>query len=119
MAEGNGTTENIGTHEPSSSSSLPKAENSLNVAKDRNGEDNSKTEEKPNTVPFHRLFSFADSTDILLMVVGTVGAVGNGVGMPLMTIFFGQLIDSFGQNVQTNIVHVISKVYHIKPITFR
>ncbi|KAI4383199.1 hypothetical protein MLD38_009066 [Melastoma candidum] len=94
MAQENGVAGNVGTNHPSTS----------------NGTDDRSGEEKPGSVPFHKLFSFADSTDVLLMVIGTVGAVGNGLGMPLMTILFGQLIDSFGQNSQTDVVQVISKV---------
>ncbi|CAN1292999.1 ABC transporter B family member 11 [Linum perenne] len=63
------------------------------------------------TVPFTKLFSFADSKDVLLMIVGTVGAIGNGMAMPIMTIIMGQTINSFGQNQGSNdLVHAISKV---------
>ncbi|XP_065637443.1 ABC transporter B family member 4-like isoform X2 [Quercus suber] len=46
------------------------------------------------------------------MIVGTVGAIANGLGMPLMTILFGQMINSFGNNQSNNtdIVSIISKV---------
>ncbi|KAE9618861.1 putative xenobiotic-transporting ATPase [Lupinus albus] len=71
----------------------------------------SKQKEKPETVPFHRLFSFADSTDILLMTVGTIGAIGNGLGLPLMTLLFGQMIDTFGSIQRTDhVVEEVSKV---------
>ena len=71
----------------------------------------SKEEGKPSTVPFHKLFFFADSLDVLLMIIGTIGAVGNGVCMPLMTILFGDLINSFGQNQNNNdVVDAVSKV---------
>ena len=75
---------------------------------DRRGSSESETTK---TVPFLKLFSFADSDDIVLMVVGSIGAIGNGVCLPLMTILFGDLINSFGQN-QTNsqVVRVVSKV---------
>ncbi|CAL0300187.1 unnamed protein product [Lupinus luteus] len=77
---------------------------------DTDGE-KSKQKEKPETVPFHRLFSFADSTDILLMTVGTIGAIGNGLGLPLMTLLFGQMIDTFGSNQRTDhVVEEVSKV---------
>ncbi|XP_037496302.1 ABC transporter B family member 11 isoform X2 [Jatropha curcas] len=66
---------------------------------------------KVETVPFLKLFSFADSVDILLMIVGTIGAVGNGVSTPLMTLLLGQMIDSFGKNQTGNeTVHIVSKV---------
>ncbi|XP_075641814.1 ABC transporter B family member 21-like [Castanea sativa] len=69
-------------------------------------------EEKTQTVPLLKLFSFADSTDVALMIVGTVGAIANGLGMPLMTILFGEMINSFGNNQSSNtdIVSIISKV---------
>ncbi|KAK9983465.1 hypothetical protein SO802_032990 [Lithocarpus litseifolius] len=73
---------------------------------------NNDGEEKIQTVPLLKLFSFADSTDVALMIVGTVGAIGSGLGMPLMTILFGQMINSFGNNQSNNtdIVGIISKV---------
>ncbi|KAG5044166.1 hypothetical protein AAZX31_03G204200 [Glycine max] len=67
--------------------------------------------EKVETVPYHKLFLFADSTDIILVVVGTIGAIGNGLGMPLMTLLFGELIDSFGNNqFGSDVVKQVSKV---------
>ncbi|CAI9781044.1 unnamed protein product [Fraxinus pennsylvanica] len=63
-----------------------------------------------NSIPFYKLFTFADSKDKILMIVGTIGAIGNGLCLPLMTILFGELIDSFGQTQTANIVSVVSKV---------
>lgn len=82
------------------------------------GEENKKKkedeEEKAKSVPFLKLFSFADSYDYLLMFVGSIGGIGNGVGMPLMTVLFGQLINSFGSNQGThNVVSAVSKVKQI------
>ncbi|KAF2325016.1 hypothetical protein GH714_022250 [Hevea brasiliensis] len=70
----------------------------------------SKGDEKTNSVPFHKLFSFADSLDILLMIVGTIGAIGNGICLPLMTVFLGDTINAFGENQNKDVVHVVSKV---------
>ncbi|XP_047308241.1 ABC transporter B family member 4-like [Impatiens glandulifera] len=69
-------------------------------------------EEKVKTVPFSKLFSFADKMDLWLMIIGTIGAVGNGISMPLMTVLFGQLINSFGQTKDdtNDVVRVVSKV---------
>ncbi|KAL8224785.1 hypothetical protein R6Q57_017342 [Mikania cordata] len=71
-----------------------------------------KEKESINTVPFYKLFAFADFTDYVLMIAGTVGAIGNGVCMPLMTILFGDLLNSFGQNQNNDddVVRVVSKV---------
>ncbi|KAL2236604.1 UNVERIFIED_CONTAM: ABC transporter B family member 11 [Sesamum indicum] len=75
-------------------------------------DDSHKAEEKQatNTVPFYKLFTFADSMDKILMIVGSIGGIGNGLCLPLMTILFGELIDSFGQNQSKDVVSVVSKV---------
>lgn len=63
------------------------------------------------TVPFYKLFSFADSLDYFLMIVGTVSAVANGVSTPLMTIIIGDAVDAFGGNANNKqVVHQVSKV---------
>lgn len=73
--------------------------------------DNKGQAEKANTVPFLKLFSFADSTDILLMIVGTIAAIGNGVSMPLMSLLMGEMVNSFGSNQSDDeIVKTVSKV---------
>lgn len=80
---------------------------------DKDNEKDNKKEEKANdVVPFHKLFAFADSLDILLMIVGTVGSLGNGISMPLMTILFGDLINAFGQNTTDThaLVEKVNKV---------
>ncbi|XP_023732609.1 ABC transporter B family member 21 [Lactuca sativa] len=62
-------------------------------------------------VPYHKLFAFADYTDYVLMVVGTITAIGGGINMPLQTLLFGELIDTFGGTTDKNaIVHEVSKV---------
>ena len=63
------------------------------------------------TVPYYKLFSFADSLDYLLMSVGTISAIGNGVCMPLMTIIFGEVVNSFGGTENNKeVVDAVSKV---------
>ena len=67
-----------------------------------------------NVVPYYKLFSFADSIDLALMIVGTVAAIANGLAPPLGTINFGTLMNSFGQNTDPHIVvHEVSKVNRI------
>ncbi|KAE9618858.1 putative xenobiotic-transporting ATPase [Lupinus albus] len=91
-----------------SDNGLDEATTSNNPPSENTHDEKSKQKEKPETVPFHRLFSFADSTDILLMTVGTIGAIGNGLGLPLMTLLFGQMIDTFGSIQRTD--HVVGEV---------
>ncbi|KMS96030.1 hypothetical protein BVRB_002890 [Beta vulgaris subsp. vulgaris] len=64
-----------------------------------------------NKVAFYKLFSFADSTDKALMIIGSIGAIANGVAMPLMAILLGDLVNAFGQNPNTNqVVDAVSQV---------
>lgn len=77
-------------------------------------------DESTNTVSFYKLFSFSDSTDYLLMLVGTISAVGNGLSLPLMTIIFGTLVDSFGDSGNNKqVLPKVSKVcsYQINIVT--
>jgi len=90
------------SHEPSTSKSPKEGEETKKEEK---------SEEKANTVPFYKLFAFADSSDVLLMICGSIGAIGNGMSLPVMTLLFGDLIDSFGKNQNNkDIVDVVSKV---------
>ncbi|KAF8401217.1 hypothetical protein HHK36_012146 [Tetracentron sinense] len=81
-------------------------------ASDERDSDNSKVEEESTrTVPYYKLFSFADTTDYVLMFVGTINAIGNGFCMPLMTVLLGELINAFGKTTNTkDVVHEVSKV---------
>lgn len=95
------------SHEPSTSKSPKEGEGEEEKTKKE------KSDENPKTVPFYKLFAFADSIDVFLMICGSIGAIGNGVCLPLMTLLFGDLIDSFGQNQNNkDIVDVVSKVTH-------
>jgi len=74
-------------------------------------EGRNKHKQKAETVPFHKLFAFADSTDNLLMVVGSIGAIGNGVALPLLALLLGQIIDNFGgSKPNSNVLQDVSKV---------
>ncbi|ESQ39344.1 hypothetical protein EUTSA_v10001285mg [Eutrema salsugineum] len=74
-------------------------------------EKNDEDHEKTKTVPFYKLFAFADSLDFLLMILGTLGSIGNGLGFPIMTVLFGDLVDAFGQNqANSNVTDKVSKV---------
>ncbi|KAG8443724.1 hypothetical protein GDO86_009046 [Hymenochirus boettgeri] len=53
-----------------------------------------KKKEKKKAVGIIHIFRFADRLDILLMVIGLMGAIGNGICLPLMNLVFGDLTDS-------------------------
>ncbi|KAL9318790.1 hypothetical protein ACSQ67_015307 [Phaseolus vulgaris] len=70
-----------------------------------------KQKEKAETVPFHKLFAFADSTDILFMGAGSIGAIGNGVALPLMALLIGQIIDDFSATKpNSNVLQDVSQM---------
>ncbi|KAJ8632462.1 hypothetical protein MRB53_025798 [Persea americana] len=112
MADEIGLHENISSNQAASTSNSMMITN-INSGKTHNQQDSEKSkgeDDSKNTVPFYKLFSFADSIEVILIIVGTVAAAANGVAMPLMTILFGQLMDSFGQTPDPHeIVDKISK----------
>ncbi|KAF9669200.1 hypothetical protein SADUNF_Sadunf14G0083100 [Salix dunnii] len=112
MAVENGRNGGKDMDEASTSKSHEGEEKSSGGRGDQQKPGKSKGDEETKTVPFIKLFSFADSTDILLMILGTIGAVGNGASFPIMSIFFGDLTNSFGQNQNSKevLVDLISKV---------
>ncbi|GLJ08654.1 hypothetical protein SUGI_0093070 [Cryptomeria japonica] len=71
-----------------------------------------KKEDSNKVVPFHKLFVTADSLDIMLMCIGSLGSMGTGVCLPIMTLLFGNLIDAFGSNKANidKVVHEVSKI---------
>ncbi|PIN18761.1 Multidrug/pheromone exporter, ABC superfamily [Handroanthus impetiginosus] len=68
-----------------------------------------KENEPEKKVPFRKLFSFADYYDKVLMTIGTIAAIGNGLSQPLMSLVFGDLVDAFGK-AQNDPLSVVSKV---------
>lgn len=65
------------------------------------------------TVPFYKLFAFADSNDLVLMIIGTIGAIGNGLSIPIMTVLFGELTDSFGENqTSKDVLRIVARVIY-------
>ncbi|XP_043709889.1 ABC transporter B family member 21-like [Telopea speciosissima] len=115
MAEENGLDRDIITNEASASTSnavaTQRKENQGKTDAEQTSEKSKGGEENNQTVPYGKLFSFADSKDIILMVVGTIGAIANGTAMPLMTVLFGELINSFGETNNTkSVVNAVSKV---------
>ncbi|TYH58507.1 hypothetical protein ES332_D08G159100v1 [Gossypium tomentosum] len=110
MDSENGFSDPTDLHE-ASTSKIQEEPNKVSGSNGDNLESKKVDDEKTNTVPFYKLFAFADSRDTLLMIVGTIGAVGNGICMPLMTILFGDLIDAFGENQNDDrVVDVVSRV---------
>ncbi|XP_015946102.1 ABC transporter B family member 19 [Arachis duranensis] len=53
---------------------------------------------KEQSLPFFKLFSFADKYDYMLMISGTIGAIVHGSSMPVFFLLFGQMVNGFGKN---------------------
>jgi ATP-binding cassette, subfamily B (MDR/TAP), member 1 len=63
--------------------------------KDKNGKDTADAAEKPPSVPFFKLFRFTTPVEKLMMAFGCLCAVAHGAMLPLWTIVFGSVINSF------------------------
>ncbi|EFH44464.1 hypothetical protein ARALYDRAFT_355242 [Arabidopsis lyrata subsp. lyrata] len=77
-------------------------------------EKSKKSRVKDEKVSFYKLFSFADRNDVVLMTVGTISAVANGLTQPLLTLLFGQLINAFGSS---EIFQEVSKINEFESLT--
>ncbi|KAF3595455.1 hypothetical protein DY000_02025488 [Brassica cretica] len=66
---------------------------------------------KEESVPFFKLFSFADKFDYLLMITGTLGAIVHGSSMPVFFLLFGEMVNGFGKNQMDlhQMTHEVSK----------
>ena len=84
------------------------------AAAGRDGEEERKKKEEGaehgKRVSFTGLFRYADATDLLLMLVGMVAALANGLSQPRMTVIFGDLIDAFGGSTTGDVLQRVNKV---------
>ncbi|KAK0606238.1 hypothetical protein LWI29_035500 [Acer saccharum] len=79
-----------------------------NQEAEQNGEENNKDDQNQK-VSFYKLFTFADRLDVVMMIVGTLSAIMGGLAQPLMSVIFGEIVDSFGTATADNVVSVVSK----------
>ncbi|XP_011096469.1 ABC transporter B family member 9-like [Sesamum indicum] len=56
------------------------------------------------------LFLYADRRDVVLMIIGSIGAIANGASQPISTLAFSQLVNSLGNPSRTQLLHQVSKV---------
>ncbi|KAM4688617.1 ATP-binding cassette sub-family B member 5-like [Discoglossus pictus] len=61
----------------------------------KDGNEENEKKEKTKAVGPIRIFRFADGLDMFFMIIGSLGAVGNGLCIPLMYLVFGDMADSF------------------------
>lgn len=63
---------------------------------------------------FGSIFMHADKADILLMTLGLLGSIGDGVSMPIAFIVINKLMNNIGGNDNSNthnFTHHINEVY--------
>lgn len=46
-------------------------------------------------VPYKELYRYATTPDKVLIIVGIISSLGNGVTMPLFSVIFGGMTDAF------------------------
>ena len=62
-------------------------------SKAASGQVDIKETKKVEAASFFELFHEADTMDVALMVVGTIGAAGTGASLPAFCILFGEMLD--------------------------
>ncbi|GBG64162.1 hypothetical protein CBR_g40861 [Chara braunii] len=70
-----------------------------NGGSESKGDESGNKKKAPEALPgvsYLSLYRFADSVDALLILLGTLGAVGTGAGFPVFFIFFGKMVDKLG-----------------------
>ncbi|EGR27069.1 hypothetical protein IMG5_202500 [Ichthyophthirius multifiliis] len=59
-------------------------------------------DEKENDISFFNLFRYANKQDKILIIIGCIASAANGILMPLFSIIFGEMTDSFSPNSSPN-----------------
>ncbi|KAJ8768706.1 hypothetical protein K2173_023610 [Erythroxylum novogranatense] len=81
-------------------------------------------EKKQQTLPFHKLLSYADAMDWTLMALGTLGSMVHGMAQPVGYMLLGKALDAFGNNINDSkamskaIFQVVPYVWYMAAATF-
>ena len=73
--------------------SKKETENELNAGNDENS---------TKSISFIQLFRFAETKDVILIIIGIISAIAGGCSMPVMIILFGKLADAFVSQAQND-----------------
>ncbi|KAM3614454.1 uncharacterized protein V6R79_014590 [Siganus canaliculatus] len=90
-----------------------KQEQNGNMVLSEDIQSDKKKKEKPPKMPMVgpiAVFRFADKVDVLLICIGTVMAMVNGVVLPLMCIVFGDMTDSFVTSARMQRMHARNNI---------
>uniref|UniRef100_A0A453NBB6 ABC transmembrane type-1 domain-containing protein n=1 Tax=Aegilops tauschii subsp. strangulata TaxID=200361 RepID=A0A453NBB6_AEGTS len=69
-----------------------------------------RTDDQPEKVSLLGMLRYADRLDMLLMVIGSLGAVGNGASGSLLLVLYGDAINSFGESTTSTVLPAVTKV---------
>ncbi|KAK2972823.1 hypothetical protein RJ640_028351 [Escallonia rubra] len=74
--------------------------------------EDTKKEIAAETLPFHKLLSYADALDWTLMILGTLGSIVHGFAQPVTYLLLGKALDAFGRNINDSdaMVTALNKV---------
>jgi hypothetical protein len=65
------------------------------------------------TVPYYKLYQYADKVDVVLMLVGTLAAVANGLIIPAMLLIQSKVLNSFGTLEGSDPTALYRKISHV------
>ncbi|CAM6007218.1 unnamed protein product [Sphagnum balticum] len=65
------------------------------------------------TVPYYKLYQYADKVDVVLMLVGTLAAVANGLIIPAMLLIQCKVLNSFGTLEGSDSTALYRKTSHV------
>ncbi|KAA8533502.1 hypothetical protein F0562_031064 [Nyssa sinensis] len=76
------------------------------------------------TLPFHKLLSYADALDWTLMALGTLGSIVHGLAQPVGYLLLGKALNAFGNNIHNTdamvkaLLKVVPYVWYMAIATF-
>ncbi|VAI55324.1 unnamed protein product [Triticum turgidum subsp. durum] len=76
----------------------------------RHGGEQRKDDQPEKKVSLLGMLRYADRLDMLLMVIGSLGAMGNGASGSLLLVLYGDVINSFGESTTSTVLPAVTKV---------
>uniref|UniRef100_F6H7B1 ABC transporter B family member 19 n=1 Tax=Vitis vinifera TaxID=29760 RepID=F6H7B1_VITVI len=72
----------------------------MDVKKKKKTEGDGDTAMGEEALPFHKLLSYADGLDWVLMALGTLGSIVHGLAQPVGYLLLGKALDAYGTNIK-------------------
>ncbi|XP_006846532.2 ABC transporter B family member 19 [Amborella trichopoda] len=104
------------------------SEKEKQIAYTKNQEEEEEKKEKSKShertsLPFYKLLSYADMGDVMLMAMGTVGAIVHGMAQPVGYLLLGKALSAFGNIHDTSamvtaIYEIVRYVWYMALATF-